>query len=107
MWVSALAAFLRAHTEAVTTCVIDYSSVRPKGERLKRFGGTASGYASLKRMFEEMEEVLTRCGGRLRPIDAMDLCNIIGENVVVGGKPLASHGNQHASNSGELSWRQS
>jgi len=104
MWVHALSAFLEGHrvTAGYHTMVIEYGSVRPKGERLKRFGGTASGHESLQRMFEEMADVLARCEGRLRPVDALDLCNIIGENVVVGGKPLASHVNQHASNSGKL-----
>ena len=71
---------------------IVYNYVRPKGERLKRFGGTASGHESLKDMFEKIHSIITNAGEReksdrvnLRPIDCLDIANIIGENVVVGG----------------------
>lgn len=72
---------------------IDFSHVRPKGERLKTFGGTASGHESLKRMFEKIDLVIKgklarnypKHHGKLRPIHCLDIANIIGENVVVGG----------------------
>jgi len=71
---------------------ISYDHVRPKGERLKRFGGTASGHESLLIMFEKIHRVITKAGQRedgervhLRPIDCLDVANIIGENVVSGG----------------------
>jgi adenosylcobalamin-dependent ribonucleoside-triphosphate reductase len=95
-WTQALDFFfslLSSHIyQKITTIVMNYNSVRPKGERLKRFGGTASGHESLKIMFEKFSSVLTRlrleenkniC--KLRPIHCLDICNIIGENVVVGG----------------------
>lgn len=69
-----------------------YDSVRPKGERLKTFGGTASGHDSLANMFMKIDKVLRTdefaprpVNGVLRPIHVLDICNIIGENVVVGG----------------------
>ena len=37
-----------------TKVKIVYNYVRPKGERLKRFAGTASGHESLKDMFEKI-----------------------------------------------------
>lgn len=71
---------------------MNYNNVRPKGERLVTFGGTASGHESLANMFEKIHRVLTTDDfaprpvmGRLRPINVLDICNIIGENVVVGG----------------------
>lgn len=77
---------------SVSTVIIDYDNVRPKGERLKRFGGTASGHESLKNMFTKIDKVVKNRGLKdnsaytsVKPIDAMDFCNIIGENVVVGG----------------------
>lgn len=95
-WTKALEFFfsiLYNHSyQMVHTIVLNYDNVRPKGERLKRFGGTASGHESLKTMFEKIavvisglgyEENKVRC--RLRPIHCLDICNIIGENVVVGG----------------------
>jgi len=65
--------------------IIDYSYVRPEGERLKRFGGRASGHKSLKRMFEKINKVMAESGGRLRTIDLLDIATIISENVVSGG----------------------
>lgn len=72
--------------------IINYDNVRPKGERLKTFGGTASGFQSLKRMFDKIDNVFKRDKGtdrhnrvKLETIDAMDIANIIAENVVVGG----------------------
>lgn len=66
--------------------VLDYSYVRPEGERLKRFGGRASGHTSIKRMFEKLNRVfLRREDGRLKTIDILDIATIISENVVSGG----------------------
>ena len=76
----------------VKTIILDYDHVRPKGEKLKTFGGTASGHSSLKNMFDKIDKVVKRNGLisdskriKLRPIDCLDIANIIGENVVVGG----------------------
>src|SRR6056297_2095238 len=74
--------------------IFNYDSVRPKGEKLKTFGGTASGHQSLKRMFTKIDKLLSEKPDRaldeinrvkLKPIDAMDIANIIAENVVSGG----------------------
>lgn len=76
----------------INTIIINYNHVRPKGELLKTFGGTASGHRSLKNMFTKITGVIKKRGVvvgenyvRLLPIDCLDLANIIGENVVVGG----------------------
>jgi ribonucleoside-diphosphate reductase alpha chain/ribonucleoside-triphosphate reductase len=76
----------------ITTIVINYDHVRPKGEKLKTFGGTASGHESLKNMFFKIDRVMKKLGVihsakrvKLKPIDCLDISNIIGENVVVGG----------------------
>lgn len=80
----------------IKTIIVDYDHVRTKGEKLNTFGGTASGHTSLKNMFEKINKVIKKAGLRdsvlddmkrvkLRPIDALDIANIIGENVVVGG----------------------
>lgn len=72
--------------------VVVYDSIRPKGERLKTFGGTASGYGSMMAMLDKIHKVTVRAGKRenavwvaLKPIDLLDIANIIGENVVSGG----------------------
>ncbi|QEK11112.1 ribonucleoside-triphosphate reductase, adenosylcobalamin-dependent [Crassaminicella thermophila] len=76
----------------VKTIIVDYDNVRPKGEKLKTFGGTASGHSSLKTMFVKIDKVIKRNATidnakrvKLKPIDCLDIANIIGENVVVGG----------------------
>ena len=94
-WVQATTHYFEIITNPlirVNEIEIVYDSVRPKGERLKTFGGTASGHESLKNMFEKIHNVITTdiyaprpVNGKLRPIHLLDICNIIGENVVVGG----------------------
>lgn len=95
-WVQSLDFFfniLSGHDyRKVKTILIDYSNVRKKGERLKTFGGTASGHESLKQMFIKIDRVirkkvisLNHKKVKLEPIDCLDIANIIGENVVVGG----------------------
>jgi ribonucleoside-diphosphate reductase alpha chain/ribonucleoside-triphosphate reductase len=76
----------------INTIIIDYDNVRRKGERLNTFGGTASGHESLKSMFEKIDKVIKDAGAKykshkikLKPINCLDIANIIGENVVVGG----------------------
>ncbi len=95
-WVQSLHFFFRLlysnEYRNIKTIIIDYDHVRPKGERLKTFGGTASGHSSLKNMFYKIDKVIKnnkRTNSfekiKLRPIDYLDIANIIGENVVVGG----------------------
>ncbi len=95
-WVQSLDFFLKLiHTNEyrnIKTIIIDYDHVRPKGEKLRTFGGTASGHTSLKNMFHKIDRVIKKAGFlveakqvKLRPIDCLDIANIIGENVVVGG----------------------
>ncbi len=95
-WVQSLDIFLKliANNEfrKIQTIIIDYDHVRPKGERLKTFGGTASGHSSLKDMFDKIYKTIKKASFntsekklKLKPIDCLDIANIIGENVVVGG----------------------
>ncbi|MBO8164599.1 MAG: ribonucleoside-triphosphate reductase, adenosylcobalamin-dependent [Brevibacillus sp.] len=102
-WVEALRLYLQILTEKqyenIHTVKISYNSVRPKGERLKTFGGTASGHEPLREMFEGIDKVLknqidpyldpieidANGYGRVRPIHILDIGNLIGANVVVGG----------------------
>ena len=72
--------------------IVVYDSIRPKGERLKNFGGTASGFGSMMAMLDKIHKVILAAGQRsqetwtsLKPIDLLDIANIIGENVVSGG----------------------
>lgn len=95
-WMQALRYFFqiayKSEYRNINFVLVDYDFVRPSGEKLKQFGGTASGHASLEKMFLKIDEVLKRAGSAtgknrvaLRPIDCLDIANIIGENVVSGG----------------------
>jgi ribonucleoside-diphosphate reductase alpha chain/ribonucleoside-triphosphate reductase len=83
----------------ITVIEFDYNWVRPRGERLNTFGGTASGHEPLAEMFsgfrrvirneiedgaELLEEVKPNWV-KLRPIHVIDMMNLTGYNVVVGG----------------------
>ena len=87
-WCEALTAYLNTMADNTTKSIsIDYSYIRPKGAPLKTFGGYASGYTSLKEMFEKLHKIITKesTDGKLRPLNVADMCNIVGQNVVAGG----------------------
>lgn len=87
-WCEALTAYLNTMADNTTKSIsIDYSYIRPQGAPLKTFGGYASGYASLKEMFEKLNKIITEesTNGKLRPLNVSDMCNIVGQNVVAGG----------------------
>lgn len=102
-WVEALRTFFRVLTldeyAEVNQIGIYYDYVRPKGSRLHTFGGTASGYEPLREMFEGITKVirneldpslapLEKVDGtrvKVRPVHILDIGNLIGNNVVVGG----------------------
>lgn len=95
-WIESLSFYFDLITEhnyrGIRNIFIDYSNVREKGERLIKFGGTASGHESLKNMFRKIDKVIKKRAlsisqkkVRLTSVDCMDIANIIGENVVVGG----------------------
>ncbi len=92
-WVQALEIYLnilsRKEYRQITTIIFNYDQVRPKGEILKTFGGTASGYESLEKMFSKIDKIIKNNIfsqlKKLKPVDCMDIANIIGQNVVVGG----------------------
>ena len=95
-WAQALGHYFNILTNSeyakVKEIVVVYDSIRPRGERLKNFGGTASGYESMMTMLDKIHKVIRAAGARdnavrtqLQPIDLLDIANIIGENVVSGG----------------------
>jgi len=107
-WVEALRTFFNLITMPVYKDIkhikISYNSIRPHGERLMTFGGTASGPETMKEMFEGIDKVLKGQMdkmlaplerikvpnhsyelGKVRPIHILDIGNLIGNNVVVGG----------------------
>lgn len=105
-WVGALRQFLEIITDTnrpIDRIYFNYDYVRPAGTRLKTFGGTASGHEPLMEMFDGFYKIITnqidpylpplevkltvggKRYGQLRPIHVLDMGNLIGYNVVVGG----------------------
>jgi len=85
-WVEALRRLLDSYF-IPESCVqqFDYSLIRPAGSPIKTFGGTASGSAPLKKMFEDIIVVLDREVGQTISITAItDIFNLIGCCVVAG-----------------------
>ena len=84
-----LSLIFEPHYSKITTIIFNYNNVRPMGEKLKTFGGTASGHDALKDIFDKIDRVIKKHlpneRAKLKPIDCLDICNIIGEGVVVGG----------------------
>jgi adenosylcobalamin-dependent ribonucleoside-triphosphate reductase len=81
---------------------LNFNYIRPSGTPLKTFGGTASGPEPLREMFEGIYKTIRNeldpenlepleidssnaQYARVRPIHIMDIANLIGYNVVVGG----------------------
>lgn len=86
-WVALLAKTLKAAFLAETKNTFTYSTIciRGKGAAIKGFGGTASGPEDLCWGISKISEVLEkRAGRKLRPIDCLDIMNIIGAVVVAG-----------------------
>ncbi len=70
----------------------NYNNVRPEGERLKTFGGYASGHNNIKQMFTKIDKIYKDKRSSnyqqwqvTKPIDCLDIATIIAENVVSGG----------------------
>lgn len=84
-WTDLLKRVLEASFVTGEGFTYDTSLVRPAGEPIKGFGGTASGPNDLIWGMQEVNRILNeRSGQRLRPIDCLDVMNIIGKIVVAG-----------------------
>lgn len=86
-WVKLLGKTLKAAFLSDGDPTFTYSTqlVRSKGALIKGFGGVASGPEDLVRGIEQISVILSkRAGKQIRPIDALDIMNIIGSVVVAG-----------------------
>lgn len=64
----------------------DLSLVRPKGQEIKTFGGTASGPGPLAGSINKIFDVLSVAGGRhLTSVEAMECDHYLAEAIVAGG----------------------
>ncbi len=84
-WVKLLGKVLKSYFYSGEGFTYSTQLVRGRGEAIKGFGGVASGAAVLVEGMGYICEVLdARRGKKLRPIDALDIMNIIGMIVVAG-----------------------
>ena len=86
-WVMALSYLVDSHFSygPAPKLSIDVSDLRARGERIKGFGGTASGAGPLVEMLLDANEILNEAAGRrLSSVDATDIGNLIGKAVVAG-----------------------
>ncbi|MFW6152351.1 MAG: hypothetical protein ACOC6C_05195 [Verrucomicrobiota bacterium] len=86
-WTAALERVLLSYVgKASLPAEWDYSKVRPKGSRLKSFGGYASGPEPLERMLEDLRILFEGyVGSKIDSTLIVDIMNIIGRCVVAGG----------------------
>ena len=84
-WVKLLGKVLKAHFYSGEGFTYSTVCVRGKGSPIRGFGGTASGPEELCWGIQEIHKILnSRSNKKLRPIDCLDIMNIIGFIVVSG-----------------------
>lgn len=84
-WVKLLGKVLKAHFYSGEGFTYSTVCIRSKGAPIKGFGGTASGPEELCWGINEIHKILnSRSNKKLRPIDCLDIMNIIGFIVVSG-----------------------
>ena len=84
-WVELLRRTLEAHFYTGKSFTFSAHCIRGKGSPIKGFGGIASGPEELCRGIANISATLNkRKGKKLRPIDCLDIMNIIGHIVVAG-----------------------
>jgi hypothetical protein len=84
-WVKLLGRILKAHFYTNRRVHFCTKGIRSRGERINTFGGTASGDVDLVWGMQKIVEILQGALGRkLRPVECLDIMNIIGKIVVAG-----------------------
>ncbi len=84
-WVKLLGKVLKAHFYSGEGFTYSTQLIRSKGALIKGFGGVSSGPEDLCWGIGEIHNILnSRSGKKLRPIDCLDIMNIIGSVVVAG-----------------------
>lgn len=97
-WVNSTAGLINSYLmPGQWTLRFDYSKIRPAGDPIRTFGGTAAGPEPLQRLHDALREILDRratctylcceddyAGHRLTEADIADIGNLIGVCVVSG-----------------------
>ena len=77
-WAKSIGKML-AHPYAARKLVLDFSEIRPAGERLKGYGWISSGDESIVKAYEAIYHILNRrAGSLLTRIDILDIVNWLG-----------------------------
>jgi adenosylcobalamin-dependent ribonucleoside-triphosphate reductase len=85
-WCNALRALMHLMTlPNVQSITFNYNNIRPKGERIKTFGGRASGHVNIQEVLQRTFDIICASGGQLSSVDVLDEVNSIGVGVVSGG----------------------
>lgn len=70
---------LMSHKYPASTLVLDFSEIRPAGERLKGYGWISSGDSAIAKAYSAIAEILNRrSGSLLTRIDILDIVNWLG-----------------------------
>lgn len=84
-WVKLLGKVLKSHFYSGEGFSYSTVLIRGKGAPIKGFGGTASGPEDLCEGIEKISNILNKRSNRkIKPIDCLDIMNIIGTIVVAG-----------------------
>lgn len=85
-WVESTSALINSYLRADTKSpVFDYEAIRPAGEPIKTFGGTAAGADPLIKLHNYIRSIFSnRAGELLSRVDIADIGNLIGVCVVSG-----------------------
>lgn len=84
-WTESLELLLDAFFYGKQLPKFEYDLIRPYGEPIKGFGGTASGPGPLKDMHQNIKKLLTKkIGEEIGSVDIVDIMDFIGACVVAG-----------------------
>ena len=84
-WVQSVRLLIDSYFYGTAPVQFDYSLVRPAGEPIRGFGGTASGPEPLRELHEQVRKTLELNRGRTPTVTTIvDVMNLIGKCVVSG-----------------------
>ncbi len=84
-WVKLLGKTLKAHFYSGESFTYSTQLIRSRGAVIKGFGGTSSGPDILCDGIDQINNILnSKSGQQLKPIDCLDIMNLIGSIVVAG-----------------------
>lgn len=84
-WVESTRLLINAYLSNGVLPEFNYDEIRPAGEPIKTFGGTAAGPEPLIRLHDKLGELFqSKLGSKLDSLTIMDIANLIGVCVVSG-----------------------